>query len=104
MEKSAMIEAALSKLMDDMDGMEGDAAMQHDMSECPDPMGCTMHDSELGQSLTPNPKPDLAIEIKGPEESGDSLLGKSMEEGSPAEGAEGKLSPEEAEVLKKLLK
>lgn len=96
MDKSSLIDAALDKLMGDMDDMEGSSAMKHPMEECPDPVGCTQHDSELGESMTPLPtdgKPDISIEIH--------------KSGAPGEiegsGAGEGLSDEEGEVLKKLL-
>ncbi len=95
MDRSAIFDAALERLMGDMDDMEGSSAMKHSVDECPDPMSCDQHDSELGENLTPAPKPAIAIEIKGAEP-------ESMDEGM--EAAEDKLSPEEAEELRKLLK
>ena len=100
-DKRDMMDEVLSKLMGDMDDLEGKSAMSHSLEECPDPMNCEQHNEELGHHLTPDGgEPAVKIEIhKGGLPSMD---GKSAdEEGKKAE--EG-LSPAEAEELRKLLK
>lgn len=95
MEKSAMLEKALDLLMEDMDSIEGKDATSHEMEDCPDPLGCTMHDSDEGEHLTPG-DPAIKIEIKK-----DGL--PSMEGEKEGDKAVEGLSPEDAEALKKLL-
>ena len=99
MDKSSLIDAALAKLGDDMDDMEGSSAMSHGLDECPDPANCKMHDDELGESLG---KPDvLSIEIHGkPAELAPGDMPSLDDKGEKGEG----LSPEDAEVLRKLLR
>ncbi len=108
MNKSDLFEAALGKLSGDMDDVEGSSAMSHSAEDCPDPLGCKMHDGELGENLNPaaaekmDGKPLLEIEIKGggmPSMEGakDDAAEKEVEE---ADG----LSADEAEELFELLK
>ncbi len=102
MDKSKLMDAALAALMDDMDDMEGTAATAHSQEECPDPLGCKMHDAEAGDSLSGLPEGDkspaaLTIEVKKgglPSMEGELGEGKGAEEG---------LSPDEQELMKKLL-
>lgn len=95
MDKSGLIDAALEKLMGDMDDMEGSGAMSHSLDECPDPLGCTMHDADEGAALTPEPK-GVTIEVKGG--------GLPSLDGVAAEDkAEDGLSLEEQEELRKLI-
>lgn len=102
MDKSALFDMALEKLMGDMDDMEGKGAMSHSAEECPDPLTCDQHDSELGEHLTPGEHEPAAVKIEVHKLGMPSLDGvKDEEEGSKAD--EG-LSPEEAEALKKLLR
>ena len=101
-----MMDKALAMLADDMDSMEGDSAMSHSMDDCPDPLGCTMHDSETGANLTPDGgAPAVTIAIHKP---GMPSLDGMKEGDGPSlddKGEEGEsLSPEDAEILKKLLK
>ncbi len=101
MEKGELLDKALEMLMGDMDDMEGSAAMAHSADDCPDPLGCTEHDGELGKNMTPDGgAPSVKIEVsKGGLPSLDGVKAPD-EEGKSEEG----LSPEEAEALKKLLK
>ena len=102
MDKEKMIDMALEKIMEDMDGIEGHSAMEHSLEECKDPLTCEQHSGELGHHLTPDGGEPAAVKIEVhklgiPTMDGDKL----PEEGEHAE--EG-LSPAEAEALKKLLK
>ena len=95
MEKEELLDKVLAMLSGDMDDMEGSEAMKHSQEDCPDPLGCTMHDSELGDSLTGLDKPDgLKLEV--------SKVG--LAPGASEEGEKGGLSPEEADALRKLLR
>jgi hypothetical protein len=106
MNKSELFDAALEKLVGDMDDLEGRGAMSHSMDECPDPLGCTMHDDELGDGLTKELNPGghgdepaaVKIEVK--------KLGMPTMEGAKEDDgpAEDKLDPEDIEALKKLLR
>ncbi len=103
-----MMDMALERLMGDMDDLEGDASMAHSQEDCPDPLGCKMHDSESGDALPAKPT-GVEIEIKKIGEGMPSLKGvpgeSPSEEVSEHEGkAEDGLSAEEAEELRKLLK
>lgn len=100
-----MLDMALEKLMGDMDDLEGSSAMSHSQEECPDPLTCSAHDSELGDSLAPGDKePAVSIEVH--------KLGIPTLDGAKAEepslddkGEHGEeLSAEDAEILKKLLR
>ena len=95
MEKSDMLDSALSRIIGELDDIEGHEAMEHSMEECPNPLECEMHrptmekPEEMDHEINPGEmegKPKIAsIEVhkmEGPEE----------------------LSPEDAEMLKKLLK
>lgn len=92
MDHESIIDRALAMLGDDMDGLEGKAAMAHGLDECPDPLNCDQHDDEMGDALSDDKgegmKPALTIEVHG-------------EGMSPADG-DG-LKDDEAEELKKLL-
>jgi hypothetical protein len=97
LEKSALFDAALDRIMSELDDVEGGSAMSHTADDCPDPLGCTMHDSENAGSLSG----DGAVKIEV------SKMGLPSLDGGPEEGeskAEDGLSPEEAEELRKLLK
>ena len=100
MNKSELMEMALERLIGDMDDLEGADAMAHGVDECPDPLGCTMHESESGDSLSsdakPGDKPGLPS-MKGTPSKGD---GEEVAEGAAEDG----LSAEDAEELRKLLK
>lgn len=102
MNKSELMEMALEKLVGDMDDLEGTASMAHSTDECPDPLGCTMHEAESGDALSsdakPGDKPGLPS-MKGTPSKGDDEAPEDPE--SPAESG---LSEEEAEALRKLLK
>lgn len=103
MDKEKMIDMALEKIMEDMDGLEGHSAMEHSLEDCKDPLTCEQHSGELGHHLTPDGgEPAVKIEVHKigmPTMDGDKL----PEEGEDKKAEEG-LSPEEAEQLKKLLK
>lgn len=93
---NAEIEKALAMLSGDMDSLEGKSAMAHSLDDCPDPLGCDMHESENAEPLADK---GLTIEIKG--------AGMPTLDGAKAPESEGMgegLSDEEAEALKKLLK
>lgn len=92
MDHQSIIDKALAMLGDDMDGLEGKAAMAHGLDECPDPLNCDMHDDESADALSDDKgemKPALTIEVHG--------AGV-----SPADEGDG-LKEDEAEELKKLL-
>ena len=98
MEKSEMMDAALDKILSELDDVEGNAAMSHSQDECPDPLNCKMHEAEASEPLEklgPNDAPGITLEIK---KEGMPSLGGEDESGSDS------LSPEESEMLKKLLK
>jgi hypothetical protein len=92
-----MFDAALEKMMGELDDVEGSSAMSHSQDECPDPLTCGQHDAEQAHSLSPGGD-GVTIEVK--KMGLPSLDGSKEEEG---EGSEG-LSPEEADQLRKLLK
>ena len=105
MEKADLLDKALEMIMGDLDDVEGSGAMSHSAEECPDPLTCSAHDSELGSSLEPDDKgPAVKIEV--------SKLGIPSMDGAKEEepdlndkGEKGEsLSPEDAEILKKLLR
>lgn len=98
MDKSALFDAALDRIMGELDDVEGDSAMSHSADDCPDPLSCKMHDEEHGDSLSGKPA-GLEIEVK--KMGMPSLDGDYPESESKAEDG---LSPEEAEELRKLLK
>jgi hypothetical protein len=103
MNKSELMEMALEKLVGDMDDLEGSGAMAHSTEDCPDPLGCTMHEAEAGDSLSsdakPGDKPGLPS-MKGTPSKGDGEEVVEEAEGAAEDG----LSAEEAEELRKLLK
>ncbi len=108
MNKSELMDVALEKLMGDMDDVEGSSAMSHSAEDCPDPLGCKMHDSEMADNLSGAEKkegdPILAIEIKGKGEGLPSMEGAKEDKAEEAvEHADG-LSADEAEELFELLK
>jgi hypothetical protein len=100
MDKTALLDMALEKLMGDMDDLEGASAMSHSAEECPDPLSCKAHDSELGENLTPGEKSPAAVEIEVHKGGLPSMDGEKSEDSKAEDG----LSPEEAEELRKLLK
>jgi len=102
MDKVKLFDAALDKLMGDMDDMEGTSAMAHSQEECPDPLGCKMHDGELGKELAPEGGEPAAVKIEIKKLGMPSLDG--AKEGDGEGKAEEGLSPEDEEALKKLLK
>lgn len=92
-----MFDAALDRIMSELDDVEGGSAMAHSAEDCPDPLGCTMHESENAEPLAGD-KGASVVEIKlggAP-----SMEGDSADDDSKAEDG---LSPEEAEELRKLL-
>lgn len=99
MDKSALFDAALDRIMSELDDVEGGSAMSHSAEDCPDPMSCKMHDDEMGDNLS-GKEGDPSIEIKVSKLGMPSLDGDSMEGESKAEDG---LSSEEAEELRKLL-
>lgn len=109
MNKNALMDVALEKLMGDMDDLEGSSAMSHSAEECPDPLGCKMHDSEMGDNLSGDGKPKdgaalLSIEVKKPGDGLPSMEGAKQDAAEKeVEGADG-LSAEEAAELFELLK
>ena len=98
MDKSAMFDKALEMLSGDMDDLEGSSAMHHSLEECPDPLNCTQHEDEAGESLTPGDKPALTIAIHG------AGIAPGEVEGEKKGGVEDSLSDDEKEELKKLLR
>ena len=99
MDRSAMFDAALDKMMSELDDIEGSSAMSHSAEECPDPLTCSAHDSELGDALSGGDK-EPAVSIEVHKMGLPSLDGAKMEEGDKAE----ELGPDEVEALRKLLK
>ena len=97
-EGSSLFEAALDRLLGDMDDTEGKSATAHSVEECPDPLNCTAHDSESMGDLAQSGKPSLEIEVHKAMAPGDvePSLGDKGEEG---EG----LSEEDKNILKKIL-
>ncbi len=110
MNKSDLMDVALEKLMGDMDDLEGSSAMSHSAEDCPDPLGCKMHDDELGENLNPaNAEkmgaPVVSIEVKKMGDGLPSMEGAKDEPSLDDKGEHGEgLSDEDAEILKKLLK
>ncbi len=109
MNKSALMDVALEKLMGDMDDLEGHSAMSHSAEDCPDPLGCKMHDSEMGDNLSPasvekHGEPVVSIEVKKMGDGLPSMEGAKEDAAEEAvEHADG-LSADEAEELFELLK
>lgn len=99
MDKSSVMDMVLDRLLGDMDSTEGQSAMSHSMEDCPNPLTCTDHDSDAAGLLAPDHKPEASIEVHKidiPPGEMPSLDDK---------GEEGEsLSPEDAEILKKLLR
>ena len=92
-----MLDAVLDRIMNELDDVEGGAAMHHSMEECPDPLSCDMHESENANPLAEHEgHPVVAdIEVK--------KMGIPSLDSAEDSKAEDGLSPEEAEELKKLL-
>ncbi len=101
MKKSDLMEMALEKLVGDMDDLEGSASMAHESDECPDPLTCTMHDSESADNLSGEDNGGVEGAIKKLGAGIPSMEGDKEESESPAE--EG-MSAEDIEALRKLLK
>ena len=99
MKQSDMLEAALAKISDDLDGIEGKVAMEHSLEDCPDPLTCEQHGLEAGKALAPEEPAAVKIEVH--KMGIPSLDGVKSDEGKKAE--EG-LAPDEVEALRKLLK
>ena len=104
MKDSDSMDAALARILDDMDDLEGKAANAHSLEECPDPLTCTQHDEEMKDNLTPGdkkPAADLTIVV------GDGMMPKLGGREAGAEGEEGSadegLSADEAAELRKIL-
>jgi hypothetical protein len=108
MDKSALMEMALEKLVGDMDDLEGSAAMSHSAEDCPDPLGCKEHDSEHADNLSGEGKPEGGVEVEikkiGGMPSMEGAKAEDEEEGAEHEPKAEGLSDEEAEELRKLLK
>lgn len=99
-DKAGLLDKALDMLIGDMDDMEGHSAMAHSLEECPDPLMCSMHDSDLGNMAEEQePGSPAAVEITVHKMGLPTMEGKTEEEDE-----DDHLSPEEAEELKKLLK
>jgi hypothetical protein len=90
-----IVEKVLRMLSDDMDGIEGKSTMMHQIEDCPNPLTCDMHDSELKGTEIPG---EGEMENKGLPSLDGAKEGDGEKE--PSEG----LSPAEAEELRKLLK
>ena len=99
MKDDDMIDRALALLSGDMDDLEGSGAMQHTLDECPDPLGCKMHEDEKADPLSTLDEPSVTVTIG----KGLPTLGVPGDKGED-EKAEDGLSPEDAEELRKLLK
>ena len=95
-----MFDAALDRIMSELDDVEGGSAMSHSAEDCPDPLGCTMHESENAEPLAGKGEAPLGVEIEVKKMGVPSLDGDSESDESKAEDG---LSPEEAEELRKLL-
>ena len=94
MEKSALFDAALEKMMNELDEVEGKSATAHSLEDCPDPLMHDQHDGESSENLTPSAKePAVSIEVH--------KMGIPSMEGEKAEDG---LSPEDVDELRKLLK
>ena len=101
MKEDKLMDAALERIMNDLDDIEGKSAMEHSLEDCPDPLNCDQHGLEAGKNLTPEPSA-IKIEIHKP--GMPTLDGEKLaEEGEGTKSDEG-LSPAEAEELRKLLK
>lgn len=103
-EKAGLLDKALDMLIGDMDDMEGHGAMSHSLEECPDPLMCSEHDSELGDMAPEKEEPGspAAVEVTVHKMGLPTMDGKSEKDESEEGGDH--LTPEEAEELKKLLK
>ena len=99
MDGSSLFEAALDRLLGDMDDTEGHAAMAHSVEECPDPLNCTAHDSESMGDLAQSGKPSLEIEVHKSMNPGDADAPSLSDKGEEGEG----LSEEDKNILKKIL-
>ncbi len=105
MEKTDLLDKALEMIMGDLDDIEGSGAMSHSADECPDPLTCSAHDSELGSALAPGDKePAVKIEVSKmglPSMDGEKDAEPSIED----KGEHGEeLDAEDVEALKKLLR
>lgn len=96
MSKSNLLEMALDKIMGDMDDFDGKDALSHSKEDCPDPLNCKMHDEEGPKEGDLKDPALMKVEVK---KVGIPEIG-SLGEG---EKADDKITPEEAEILKKLL-
>jgi len=102
MDDKDFMDKALTMLSDHLGSMEGSRELPHEMEDCPDPLGCDEH-SDMGME-------SHLLSDKGP-------LGDSMEEPKgvvievekhePMEMSgsmdKDEMSPEEEEILRKLL-
>ena len=105
MEKTDLLDKALEMIMGDLDDMEGSSAMSHSADECPDPLTCGAHDSELGSALAPGDK-EPAVKIEVSKMGLPSMDGEKAEEPSiDDKGEHGEsLDQEDIDALKKLLR
>jgi hypothetical protein len=95
-----MMDKVLEQILGELDDIEGDGAMKHSAEECPDPLGCTMHDGESSEALAkPGEESPAAVKIEVHK-----LGMPTLDGGDESDKAEEGLSPEEAEELRKLLK
>lgn len=95
MDHRDMLEAALDKMMGDLDDIEGKGAVKHSLSECPNPEECDQHSDEM-------PKMDDGGEEMPDKKDGHSalpIMSVSVEKMKP----KSELGPEDIEMLKKLL-
>lgn len=105
MEKTDLLDKALEMIMGDLDDIEGSGAMSHSADECPDPLTCSAHDSELGSALAPGDK-EPAVKIEVSKMGLPSMDGEKAEEPSIEDKGEHgeELDAEDVEALKKLLR
>lgn len=95
MEKSALFDAALEKMMNELDEVEGSSATAHSLEDCTDPLTCGQHEAEEGEHLTPEKGSPAAVTVEVHKMGLPSMEGEKAEDG---------LSPEDVEELRKLLK
>lgn len=102
--KVDLMDKALEMILNDMDDMEGNRATSHSLEECPDPLSCSQHDSELGDMAPEKdenePGSPAAVEITVHKMGIPSMEGEKLKEEDEGDH----LTSEEAEDLKKLLK
>jgi hypothetical protein len=106
MDKPDLLDKALEMIMGDLDDVEGSSVMSHSADECPDPLTCSAHDSELGSALAPGDKEPEGVKIEVKKIGMPSMEGDKAEEPSiDDKGEHGEeLDAEDVEALKKLLR